>query len=74
MVSSYGEYGITSWYSTLQVHVDYLHYYPFYCELLLWVSFLIATAMQASYMYRTLAKEGPLRNVRPPPDFGSISC
>ena len=27
-----------------------------------------------SYMYRTLAKEGPLRNVGPPPTLGSISC
>jgi hypothetical protein len=25
-------------------------------------------------VYRTLAKEGPLRNVGPPPSFGSISC
>ena len=27
-----------------------------------------------AYMYRTFANEGPLRNVRPPPTLGSVSC
>ena len=40
------------------------------------VMLVIGVRMHTMYtcMNRTLAKEGPLRNVRPPPTLGSISC
>ena len=37
------------------------------------LKYLKAAAFPGRY-YRTLAKEGPLRNVGPPPTLGSISC
>ena len=38
------------------------------------VNILVSTERLSDAYYHTLAKEGPLRNIGPPPTLGSISC
>ena len=50
--------------------LPYIHVFPYNNSL----HYTVGRVLIASIYYRTLAKEGPLRNVRPPPTLGSISC